>query len=90
MKTTAQLTFEKVRHDEAKDAHLVVSLEAPRGRGAGPERLGGAAPVRMPRFARGGGLERLDSSRSDPDMQTQEEVVYPETFERPRRWCLPS
>jgi Ca-activated chloride channel homolog len=31
MKTTAQLTFEKVRHDEPKDAHLVVSLTAPHG-----------------------------------------------------------
>lgn len=29
MKTTAQLTFEKVRFDEAKDAHLVVSVAAP-------------------------------------------------------------
>jgi Ca-activated chloride channel family protein len=31
MKTTAQLTFEKVRFDEPKDAHLVVSLAAPQG-----------------------------------------------------------
>jgi Ca-activated chloride channel homolog len=31
MKTTAQLTFEKVRFDEPKDAHLVVSLTAPHG-----------------------------------------------------------
>jgi hypothetical protein len=29
MKTTAQLTYEKVRFDEAKDVHLVVSLAAP-------------------------------------------------------------
>jgi Ca-activated chloride channel family protein len=29
MKATAQLTFEKLRCDEAKDAHLVVSLAAP-------------------------------------------------------------
>jgi Ca-activated chloride channel homolog len=29
MKTTAQLTFEKIACDEAKDAHLVVSLTAP-------------------------------------------------------------
>jgi Ca-activated chloride channel family protein len=29
MKTTAQLTYEKVPFDEAKDAHLVVSLAAP-------------------------------------------------------------
>jgi Ca-activated chloride channel homolog len=31
MKSTAQLTFEKVRFDEPKDAHLVVSLAAPHG-----------------------------------------------------------
>jgi len=31
MKTTAQLTFEKVRFDEPRDAHLVVSLAAPHG-----------------------------------------------------------
>lgn len=31
MKTTAQLTYEKLRFDEAKDAHLVVSLAAPHG-----------------------------------------------------------
>lgn len=38
MKATAQLTFEKVRFDEAKDAHLVVSLSAPHedARGARP------------------------------------------------------
>lgn len=38
MKTTARLTFEKVRFDEAKDVHLVVSLHAPREarRGARP------------------------------------------------------
>jgi Ca-activated chloride channel family protein len=29
MKTTAELTYEKVRFDEAKDVHLVVSLAAP-------------------------------------------------------------
>jgi Ca-activated chloride channel family protein len=31
MKTTAQLTYEKVRFEEAKDVHLVVSLMAPHG-----------------------------------------------------------
>jgi len=31
MNTTAQLTFEKIRFDEPKDAHLVVSLTAPHG-----------------------------------------------------------
>jgi Ca-activated chloride channel homolog len=31
MNSTAQLTFEKVRFDEAKDVHLVVSLSAPHG-----------------------------------------------------------
>jgi Ca-activated chloride channel family protein len=31
MRTTAQLTFEKVRFDEPKDAHLVVALAAPHG-----------------------------------------------------------
>ncbi|HYG66319.1 MAG TPA: VWA domain-containing protein [Anaeromyxobacteraceae bacterium] len=36
MKTTAQLTFEKVRHDEATDAHLVVSLTAPHRDSAAP------------------------------------------------------
>jgi Ca-activated chloride channel family protein len=36
MKTTAQLTFEKVRFDEAKDVHLVVSLAAPHQDAAAP------------------------------------------------------
>ncbi|WP_242393296.1 vWA domain-containing protein [Anaeromyxobacter oryzisoli] len=31
MKTTAQLTFENVRFDDAKDVHLVVSLASPHG-----------------------------------------------------------
>ncbi|MFL5264594.1 MAG: VWA domain-containing protein, partial [Anaeromyxobacteraceae bacterium] len=30
MLTTAQLTYEKLRFDEAKDLHLVVTLTAPR------------------------------------------------------------
>lgn len=38
MKTTARLTFEKVRYDEATDVHLVVSLHAP------PEERPGARP----------------------------------------------
>jgi Ca-activated chloride channel family protein len=36
MKTTAQLTYEKVRFDEAKDVHLVVSLGAPHLDAAAP------------------------------------------------------
>ncbi len=36
MKTTAQLTYEKVRFDEAKDVHLVVSLAAPHLDAAAP------------------------------------------------------
>ena len=36
MKTTARLTFEKVRFDEAKDVHLVVSLAAPHLSAAAP------------------------------------------------------
>jgi Ca-activated chloride channel family protein len=36
MKTTAQLTYEKVRFDEAKDVHLVVSLAAPSQDAAAP------------------------------------------------------
>jgi Ca-activated chloride channel family protein len=36
MKTTAQLTYEKVRFDEAKDVHLVVSLAAPHLDGSAP------------------------------------------------------
>jgi Ca-activated chloride channel family protein len=38
MKTTARLTFEKVRFDEANDVHLVVSLQAPH------EERGGVRP----------------------------------------------
>ena len=36
MKTTVQLTYEKVRSDEAKDVHLVVSLAAPHLDAAAP------------------------------------------------------
>jgi Ca-activated chloride channel family protein len=36
MKTTVQLTYEKVRFDEAKDVHLVVSLAAPHLDAAAP------------------------------------------------------
>ena len=36
MKTTAQLTYEKVRFDEAKDVHLVVCLAAPHLDAAAP------------------------------------------------------
>ena len=36
MKTTVQLTYEKVRFDEAKDVHLVVSLAAPHLNAAAP------------------------------------------------------
>jgi hypothetical protein len=36
MRTTAQLTYEKVRFDEAKDVHLVVSLAAPRIEASSP------------------------------------------------------
>lgn len=36
MKTTVQLTYERVRFDEAKDVHLVVSLAAPHLNAAAP------------------------------------------------------
>lgn len=45
MKTTAQLTHEKVRHDEAKDVHLVVSLAAPRQEATAPRRPVCVIPV---------------------------------------------
>ncbi len=45
MKTTVQLTYEKVRFDEAKDVHLVVSLAAPHLDAAAPRRPVCVIPV---------------------------------------------